>query len=269
MMKRIGFIFLVVCMFPLYSYASDISFGWFPPTTNVDGTVLTDLGGYNLYYGTQSRGESSTLNPQAYAFSIQVGNFVDYTLTGISPGFWCFAVTAYDTSGNESNFSNEVCTTVGDGPVSIDITPPNTPENLRYVAQIQNVPVEIVSISPINYTFTVLEENETIYIDRNFRIVQYPDLSAWLIRTANNDKKNTSLNFMTIELSSPSTIYIAYDVRLSPPTWLIMNYIETSFTVVTTDTTFVLWKKGNMQDIIVPGNGGVSSSSMYFVLVEK
>src|ERR1700690_1811631 len=78
---------------------SSVTLTWTPPTTNTDGTPLTDLAGYNVYYGTSSR---------SYGSPVNVGNAITYTVTNLTPGSYYFAVTAYDTSGNESAYSNEV-----------------------------------------------------------------------------------------------------------------------------------------------------------------
>ena len=74
------------------------------PTTNVDGTPLTDLAGYKVYYGTLS---------SYYNVIIDVGNVTTYKVENLSSGTCYFAVTAYDTSWNESNYSNEVSKTIG------------------------------------------------------------------------------------------------------------------------------------------------------------
>jgi hypothetical protein len=72
---------------------------WDAPTTNADGTGLTDLVGYKIHYGTASG---------AYDHSIDVGNVTTYTLTGLTKGqTYYVATTAYDTSNNESGYSNE------------------------------------------------------------------------------------------------------------------------------------------------------------------
>ncbi|NIA18329.1 MAG: hypothetical protein GWO79_00385, partial [Actinobacteria bacterium] len=77
-----------------------ITLTWDPPTTNVDGTPLTDLEGYRVYYGTASGN---------YDTNIDATNVVSYEVEGLIPGnTYYFAVTAYDTSGNESDYSNEV-----------------------------------------------------------------------------------------------------------------------------------------------------------------
>lgn len=72
---------------------------WDAPTTNADGTALTDLVGYKIYYGIASG---------AYDHSIDVGNVTTYTLTSLNKGqIYYAALTAYDTSSNESGYSNE------------------------------------------------------------------------------------------------------------------------------------------------------------------
>ena len=59
-----------------------------------------DLGGYKIYYGTKSR---------KYEMPIDVENSTVYTLSGLEKGtIYYFAVTAYDLSGNESGFSEEI-----------------------------------------------------------------------------------------------------------------------------------------------------------------
>ena len=84
-------------------YSSQATLSWDAPTTNADGTPLTDLNGYSIYYGT-------TFNN--YSQVIDVGKVTTYTVASLTDGTYYFAVTAYDTSGNESNYSNEVSKTI-------------------------------------------------------------------------------------------------------------------------------------------------------------
>jgi len=79
---------------------------WDPPTTNVDGTPLTDLAGYKIYYGTQSRSYD-------HVITIEDPDVTTYEVTDLTPGeTYYFAVTAFDVSGNESDYSNEVSKTI-------------------------------------------------------------------------------------------------------------------------------------------------------------
>ncbi len=73
--------------------ADNVTLAWDPPDSAVG------LAGYKLYYGLYS-GDYSTV--------VDVGNFTTYTVTGLGPGVYYFAVTAYDTDGVQSGFSNEV-----------------------------------------------------------------------------------------------------------------------------------------------------------------
>ncbi len=77
---------------------------WDASTTNNDGSPLTDLAGYTVYYGTSS---------QNYSQSVDIGNYTGAVISNLSPGTWCFAVTAYDLTGNESSYSSEFCTATG------------------------------------------------------------------------------------------------------------------------------------------------------------
>lgn len=76
-----------------------------------------DLAVYKVYYGVQSRD---------YDVVIDVGNVTQYTATALEPGtlYYC-ALTAYDTSGNESDFSAEVSSIVEENP--LPEPPPNPP----------------------------------------------------------------------------------------------------------------------------------------------
>lgn len=72
---------------------------WSPPSTYADGTPLTDLAGFKVYYGTA---------PGVYQ-SINVGATDSYEVTGLAVGqTYYFTVTAYDASGSESNYSDVI-----------------------------------------------------------------------------------------------------------------------------------------------------------------
>lgn len=73
--------------------------GWTPPTENTDGTPLTDLAGYRIYYGTSS----SNLDR-----SVVVANpgLTSYVVENLTPGTWYFSVRAYTSAGVESTNSN-------------------------------------------------------------------------------------------------------------------------------------------------------------------
>jgi len=72
---------------------------WDAPTVNEDGSPLDDLAGYRVYYGT-SLGNYPNIE------TIDNPGIVSYVINGLPVGTWFFTVTALDTSGNESVFSN-------------------------------------------------------------------------------------------------------------------------------------------------------------------
>ena len=71
---------------------------WTAPTENTDGSVLTNLAGYRICYGTDSTNLAQT---------VQVANPGVTTLVveNLSPGTWFFALKAYNSSGTESDLS--------------------------------------------------------------------------------------------------------------------------------------------------------------------
>jgi large repetitive protein len=72
---------------------------WTPVTTNTNGSALTDLAGYKIYYGTSSSALSNFVvlsNP----------SLTTYTLSNLSTGTWYFGIIAYASDGTQSALSN-------------------------------------------------------------------------------------------------------------------------------------------------------------------
>ncbi|MGB2973201.1 MAG: fibronectin type III domain-containing protein, partial [Candidatus Competibacter sp.] len=79
------------------------------PATPAPVTVGWDassgsVAGYHIYYGQLSNRYTSTGTVAANATS--------YTTPDLAAGIYYFAVTAFDSTGDESSYSNEVSTTV-------------------------------------------------------------------------------------------------------------------------------------------------------------
>lgn len=91
-----------------FALAATISLLWNPnPETNIAG--------YKLYVGTASG---------AYTSVINVSNVTAYTVTNLpASGRFYFAVTAYNTLGQEGPFSNEVAA----------FTPISPPSGFRFI----------------------------------------------------------------------------------------------------------------------------------------
>ena len=104
MFKKLSIIAVIYLLWSLVFcygivHGADITLSWDAPTTNVDGTPLTDLAGYKIYHGIVSG---------VYDSPTDVHNVTTITLQNFCEGTHYFVATAYDTSGNESGYSNEV-----------------------------------------------------------------------------------------------------------------------------------------------------------------
>lgn len=85
--------------------AGAVELSWEAPTENEDGTLLTDLAGYKLYWGTQ---------PDDYANSVSIDNpgVLTYVLEDLPPATYYFVATAVNSEGSESDPSNMASLTI-------------------------------------------------------------------------------------------------------------------------------------------------------------
>ena len=91
------FLAVLVSMPSPYASAAAVTLVWDPNTE-------ADVSGYRVYYGVASRN---------YTTDVDVGNKTSHTLTDLEPGkHYYLAVTAYNSSKQESAYSNEVSYTV-------------------------------------------------------------------------------------------------------------------------------------------------------------
>ena len=85
------------------SATGSVSLAWDVPTTYIDGTPVTGLVGFKVYYGTASR---------SYTHIIDAKTVTSFTVNSLPPGTYYFAITAYDSSGIESDYSDELSKTI-------------------------------------------------------------------------------------------------------------------------------------------------------------
>jgi hypothetical protein len=78
---------------------------WSQPDQNEDGSPLTDLAGYRIYYGNA---------PGDYVNTITIDNsfMSSYLIENLGESDWYFAMTAFNSLAIESDYSNEVYTTI-------------------------------------------------------------------------------------------------------------------------------------------------------------
>jgi hypothetical protein len=78
---------------------------WSAPTENTNGTALTDLAGYKIYYGSSAESMTQTVqvaSPTATA----------YVVSNLAAGTYYFAVAAYASDGTQSTQSAATAKTV-------------------------------------------------------------------------------------------------------------------------------------------------------------
>lgn len=82
-----------------------LTLNWAAPTQNEDGSALTDLAGYNIYYGV-ARGN--------YPNRIHIPNpsINTYVVENLVPATYYIVATSFNSSGVESDYSNEAAKTV-------------------------------------------------------------------------------------------------------------------------------------------------------------
>jgi len=78
---------------------------WTPPIQNTDGSLLTDLAGYKIRYGT---------SPGNYSETITLNNpgLSSYLVENLFSADWFFVMTSINSSGIESGNSREVGKTI-------------------------------------------------------------------------------------------------------------------------------------------------------------
>ena len=78
---------------------------WTAPTENEDGSPLTDLAGYKIYWGT---------TPGTYPNLVTINNpgITIYVIENLGPGTYEFVSTAFNAAGVESAYSNTATKTI-------------------------------------------------------------------------------------------------------------------------------------------------------------
>jgi len=74
---------------------------WVAPQTNADGSALTDLAGYRIYYGTGSGNYTESV-------TISDPTSTSYTVQNLPASTYYFVLRAFDKSNSESSPSAEV-----------------------------------------------------------------------------------------------------------------------------------------------------------------
>jgi len=85
--------------------AQAVTLSWAAPTENTDGSALTNLAGFDIYYGTSS----SSLTQKITLNSV---GLLTYVVENLNSGTWYFEVVAVNSSGVRSGPSSVVSVTI-------------------------------------------------------------------------------------------------------------------------------------------------------------
>ncbi len=94
---KIGILVIIMVQFSQSAYASGIRISW-------QANSEKDVAGYKVYYGTAS-GD--------YDNVIDVGNVTTVDIGDLENANFFFAITAYNTAGEESGYSEEMQVSIG------------------------------------------------------------------------------------------------------------------------------------------------------------
>ena len=81
--------------------ANSVTVSWQAPTENNNGSVLSNLSGFKIYYGGASGDYSSKVD-------VSNSGLTSYVVQNLPAGEYFFAVSAYNSAGEESGLSPEV-----------------------------------------------------------------------------------------------------------------------------------------------------------------
>lgn len=228
------------------TYSASANVNWITVTKNVTGTALKTGNEIEITIDPSGLAEGS-YSGQVSAVSTGISGFntasfcVNITVSSATPSITVTTVgngtvtkspdqstyapgtsvtlTAAPTFG--SNFTGWTGdTTSGANPIVIKLGTSNKAFAANFVAQLIS---NISTGSGKTYTLSTVAQGNSVYIDRNYIFTSVPSIlqNAQFIRTANDDKTNTSANFLSFDLSKNSMVYVAYDPRgTTLPSWM-------------------------------------------------
>ena len=84
---------------------TNVTLSWSAPTENTNGSALTNLTGYIIYYGTSATSMTQTID-------INTVGMLTYVVDNLSAGSWYFQIVAVNATGVQSSPSATVSTNI-------------------------------------------------------------------------------------------------------------------------------------------------------------
>ena len=81
--------------------STNVTLSWSAPTENTNGSALTNLAGYIIYYGTSASAMTQTID-------INTVGMLTYVVDNLSAGSWYFQIVAVNSAGEQSTPSATV-----------------------------------------------------------------------------------------------------------------------------------------------------------------
>jgi hypothetical protein len=87
------------------SGADNVTLSWSAPTENTNGSALTNLAGYVIYYGTSANAMTQTID-------VNTTGMLTYVVSNLSAGNWYFQIVSVNSAGVQSSPSSTVTASI-------------------------------------------------------------------------------------------------------------------------------------------------------------
>lgn len=210
-------------------------------------------------------------------------NLNNYT---IDNGIQVLGVILYDdlktvqlqtTAHNRNRTYTLVVNNIRDRSFPANTIASNSTVQYSFDSDTQSTGIIVANIDRNGYSLTTLKIKDTYYSDRSYIIESVPKEleKAYWIKTANDDRSNSSESFLTFDLKDDAKIYIGYDSRATEvPNWLKKNFTRTNKQIGVSEYAehLIVWEKDCVKNTITLGGnvaqGAYGAESMYVVLVK-
>ncbi len=225
-----------------------VALSWTAPTTNSDGSALTDLFGYEIYRSTSATGAYTQIN----ASNVQTTSYTDTTVTNGTTYY--YKVTTADTGGNESVKSSASSAATpsapstgggggGGGGGGIVVAPTTTNVNTSGLSSEGGLKVDKSGLTQVDSLLKTPDADVSLEIVKNTKLL--------------DSQGNVLKSLSATKVASPSTppsesvIVTAYDfgpdgAKFEPAITLYMNYNpETLPDGITPDELYIAYWDGS------------------------